>query len=417
MSEPSLHEVPGVRDSPLQRRGSGEYLGRLRLQDLLPIPNPHDQGAVVRISARELADAVDNNLIWTDQVVQRGIKPGQEGVADIEVSLLAGYPDPKQYLFYSEQADDIAQKLLDGERPRLNPLIWNLRPGSFDAYFDVEAATLTIYRGRIYLPDGHHRHQGIAKAFRIWAEAPSEYPDFDPDRLFMVELYFMSREDEGEFFYEKNYLGRDVARAKAFDLTSRDPYATLAKALIDHTPSLRGNVNRVTDQLSGTVPHVVTLSTLRSMMEQLLGDDPAFSPQEFDEIATKLARFWELLVEVRPELGHLDSKRRRDSRKQSMAAQAVLMYGYADLMVRFLRDVEREGLEATEQRWRERLKALSPTITYEVDSWKGDFFSRENPLWRELGVIQQTRSGKDAVSNVRQSRASASRELREHLGL
>jgi hypothetical protein len=86
-------------------------------------------------------------------------------------------------------------------------------------------------------------------------------------------------------------------------------------------------------------------------------------------------------------------------------------------MVRFLRDVEREGLEATEQRWRERLKALSPTITYEVDSWKGDFFSRENPLWRELGVIQQTRSGKDAVSNVRQSRASASRELREHLGL
>jgi hypothetical protein len=351
-------------------------------------------------------------------LVQRGVKPGRELEAEIELSVAAGYPDISLYVFYPEKADEIAEKLLDGERLHLNPLVWNLRPGEFEAYFDDEGRKLHIYRGRIYLPDGHHRHQGIAKAYRIWIEAPEEYPEFDPDRQFTVDIHFMSREEEGEFFFEKNVLGKPVEKSKSYDLTTRDPVSTLAKLVIDKSPSLRGNVNRVTDRLSGRSPHVVTLSTLHGMMEQVVGEDPAMSAVEMDRAADLLARFYELLAAVRPELGHLDIDDRRVARNDSMAGQAVVMHGYAELMRRFFEDVRKSGLDEATATWTERLTKLSPAEPYKSEdgSFEGDLFARDNPLWRTIGALQTTRAGRDTVSNVRQTRASVGRVLRERVG-
>lgn len=67
------------------------------------------------ITARELLSAADSGLLWTDQGVQRGVKPECAG-APTELSLAQGYPDDKTYIFVTENADDITDKLLYGRK-------------------------------------------------------------------------------------------------------------------------------------------------------------------------------------------------------------------------------------------------------------------------------------------------------------
>ncbi len=418
--ESVFDQVPELLREPLKRRGGGLYKGRFQVPSPKWLENPDDLHATAALSVRDIVTAAENRLIWTDQVVQRGIKPGREKDAAVELCLDEGYPDTSLYQFYPDKSDAIAERLLAGETGlRLSPLVWNLRSGGFEAavHTTQDDEQIYLYRGRIYLPDGHHRHQGILKAFRVWNEAQQDYPDFDPERQFTVDIYFMSRQDEAEYFYQKNTLPLQVERSKSFDLTEQDPLSVLAKQVIEQAPSLGGNVNRVTDRLAASNPQVITLSTLREVMKSIV-EDEALTQDEIAEVAPRLASFWEMLADVRSELGHLDVTERRQSRRQSMAAQAVLMYGYAELMRRFLVDVASEGEEAAAKAWRPRLKPLAPGETYNHDNgWEGDFFDRENPLWADLGVLQTTKSGGVTVSNTRQTRDQVAGALVERLDL
>lgn len=413
--------VPDLSPEPLTRRGGGVYRGRFQVERPQWVLNPDDLHATAALSARDLVTAAENQLIWTDQLVQRGITPGREKEAAVELPLADGYPDPTKYEFFSHKADEIADKLLRGEPGlKLSPLVWNLRPGRFQAALDSSGPEeqLYLYSGRIYLPDGHHRHQGILRAFRLWNEAPTDYPPFDPDRLFTLDLYFMSRRDEAEYFFQKNWLPRRVERSKSFDLTEQDALSVLAKRVIELTPSLRGNVNRVTDRLAASNPQLVTLSTLREAMQAAVGTD-ALTEEEIDALAPRISAFWQMLSTVRPELGQLEVDERRESRKDSMAGQAVVMYGYAELLRRFLGDVERSTLDEAMKEWQRRLAILAPDQTYRhtKPEWEGDYFWRTNPLWTDLGVLQKTKSGGQTVSNVRQTREQTAKALVKRLGL
>src|SRR5207247_10738372 len=121
---------------------------------------------------------VKNMLCWPDQAVQRGMRPDVFPATPRERSGGDSYPDPKLYIFDAANGDDITEKLLRGERLFLTPLFWNLRPGSFEAYWDAKKASLYLYSGKIYLPDSHHRQQAILKAVRAYRDAKSAYPKF-----------------------------------------------------------------------------------------------------------------------------------------------------------------------------------------------------------------------------------------------
>ena len=71
----------------------------------------------------------------------------------------------------------------------------------------------------------------------------------------------MSQDDEGEYFYEKNQLGKTADKSKAYDLTTQDNIALAARRAIELCPHLTGNVNRVTDRLSARNRQVMTVST------------------------------------------------------------------------------------------------------------------------------------------------------------
>jgi hypothetical protein len=368
------------------------YKGRFVCQGVQWTEDPPDAFVTFTLSAEELADAVDSQLVWTDQEVQRGILPGPDIKPPRELAVGNGYPDPALYSFDPENADDMAEKLLKGEKLFLNPLVWNLRPGQFEAYWDVASSELYLYSGRVYLPDSHHRHQAIIKAVKIWRESPSSYPHFSGAKQFKVELYFLTREDEGNYFFDKNQRPKPTAKSKAFDLTTLDDLSVLAKKTIEKSAALRDNVNRVTDRLKANNPQVVTLSTLREMMRTVSATD-SLDASELDGLATVAAKFYDLLAEIRPELAQLQVQERRRVRDELLVDAAVMMHGYAALMRDFNDAIAKDGIRGATDRWREKLRRLSGGTQYTFGKWSGDFFEKINPLWLKRGVVKPSRKG------------------------
>lgn len=373
--------------------------------------------ATFTITADELTCAAESGLLFTDQEVQRGIRPDVIGARPRELNLADGYPDQKLYIFDAQKADDIAEKLLRGELLFLNPLVWNLRPGKFTAAKNDEESELYIYEGRIYLPDSHHRQQAIIKAVHLHREAPNDFPKFSPSKQFKIELYFLSSEDEGNYFYAKNQLTKPTEKSKAFDLTTTDALSALAKRFIELTPALASNVNRVTDRLTAKNPQVATLSTIREMMrthaDHELSSDSRIDESELEGIATIAAIFYGLLVEARPELGQLELRERQKVRQQSLVDAAVMMHGYAALMRDFRRELTSDGLHVAKEKWRRRLGALSSNYSYTFKDWSGDLFDKRNPLWQRSGVVKPGRDpSKRTVTNTGAGRAICGRILR-----
>jgi DndB-like DNA-sulfur modification-associated protein len=283
------------------------------------------------------------------------------------------------YVFDGEKADDIAEKLLEGQPCLfLGPLIWNLRPGTFEAFADYGARQIYLYSGRVYLPDSHHRHQRVLKAVRAWRDAPRSYPRFSGDRQFKIELYFLSKEGEGNYFFVKNQLPKPTALSKAYDLTTLDDLSLLAKKVAAASNALRDNVNRVTDRLKASNPQVVTLSTLREMMK-VFAPDGEVDSAEIDGLAKVAAGFYDNLAKVRPEVGHLGSSERRKVRKLLLVDSATMMHGYAALMRDFNDAIGSRGLASARADWLRRLGHLAATKQYRMAGWSGDFLEKRNP--------------------------------------
>jgi len=403
--------IAGFRDLPEHTASGAIYTGRLCCDDVQITGDGSDVIATFTVTARQLVDAAKTEMLWTDQDVQRGVRPEITHKVEKELSLSKGYPPADTYVFNAESADDITEKLLRGQRLFVNPLVWNLRPNSFDAYFDVPERKIYIYDGKIYLPDSHHRHQAILKAAMVYKSAPNEYPHFDLNKQFKVELYFLKKSDEGNYFFDKNQRPTPTAKSKAYDLTSLDDLSNLAKRVIDLTPTLAGNVNRVTDRLSAKNPNVVTLSTLRETLKHA-SDSEGLDESEIEGYATVASTLLQLLTEVRPELGNLPLAERKRIRVASLVDAPIMFQGYGALISDFNVDVVKLGLSKAAERWRTNLQRLAPTVGYTEGTWRGDYFEKTNPLWGRLGIVKPGVSGKPTVSNNRAARIQAMRALR-----
>lgn len=410
-------QITGFIAKAKQTANKKLYRGRFTCPDVQWTGTAGDAMATFTATAEEIADAADTSLIWTDQDVQRGIVPGLELRPDREICLRDGYPAQGKYIFNAANADEMAEKILSGEKLFLNPLIWNLRPNEFEAYFDSSESAIYVYSGRVYLPDSHHRHQAIVKAVRLWRESPRDYPKFKGDKQFKIELYFLTKEDEGNYFFDKNNRASPTAKSKGYDLTTVDDLSLLAKQVIQSTDALSGNVNRVTDRLTSSNPQVVTLSTLREMMKTF-APEQAVDASELSGMAIVASRFYEKLVSVRPELGQLPLGERRAVRSALIVDAAVMMHGYAALMRSYNDELAKKGPSLANKEWDRKLRYLAATPTCRFGQWSGDLFDKHNPLWQEVGVVKPGRStGKVTVVNTGGARLECGRVLRQLLAL
>ncbi|MCZ8064047.1 DNA sulfur modification protein DndB [Silanimonas sp.] len=413
----NIKSISGFLDAAKKTAAKKTYTGRFTCPDVQWTGTGSDLMATFTITGEELADAAESGLIWTDQDVQRGIVPGVDPLPSREISLQAGYPDRRKYVFNEANADEMVEKLLSGDKLFLNPLIWNLRPGTFEAFWDECSASIFIYAGRVYLPDSHHRHQAILKATRLWRDAPRDYPKFKGDKQFKVELYFLTKEDEGNYFFDKNNRSAPTAKSKGYDLTTTDDLSLLAKLAIDRSKALAGNVNRVTDRLTAGNRQVVTLSTLREMMKSF-SPEPTVDASELEGMALVAANFYDRLAAIRHELAHLQLTERRRVRDELIVDSAVMMHGYASLMRQYNEDLAKKGQVAANKDWDRRLAMLSAVPSYRFGRWSGDLFSKANPLWQEVGVVKPGSSGdRLTVVNTGGARSECGRILRQLIAL
>ena len=406
-------DLPGFLKEAKRDVQGGLYRGRMTLPGVQWTGVGSDAFATFTITADQLADAAESRLLWTDQAVQRGVNPSAPRGAPRELALADGYPDKRSYIFDAANADDIVEKLLRGERLFLNSLVWNLRPRDFSAYWSTEEESIYFYAGKVFLPDSHHRHQAILKAVRAIRESPASYPKFSGDHQFKVELYFLDKEGEGNYFFDKNQRPKPTAKSKAYDLTTLDDLSLLAKRVIEKSPSLSKGVNRVTDRLSKKSPEYITLSTLREMMKTFAGTDE-INEAELEGLALVAAEFFEMLSAVRPELraGAVNSS------PDSIAAAAVMMHGYAALMKDYGVDIGKLGPSSAKERWRLKLSLLSQDAQVSIGDWTGDLLSKRNPLWLRYGMVKLSGTGGTLnVLNTGGARAQAGRLLRRYLKL
>ena len=403
-------DIPGFVSEPKRTAGGSIYRGRVTLPAVQWTGKGSERFATFTATLEEIADAAESRVLWTDQAVQRGITPAAVG-APRELPVGDGYPGI-DYIFDARNADQITDKLLSGGRLFLSPLVWNLRPRDFEAYWDGAVAEIYLYSGKVYLPDSHHRHQAILKAVRAYRDSPRSYPSFDPTGEVKVELYFLSRADEGNYFFDKNQRPKPTALSKAFDLTTEDDLSVLAKSVLDRMPQFGKGVNRATDRLSKRAPHFVTLSTLREMMRLYAGTNEV-DETEMEGLATIATDFLTELALVRPEL-RVETK--STEREHSLASSAVMFAGYAALLRAYDADRVRLGSHEAHQAWQEKLGRLAPDVAYSYAGWSGDYLSKENPLWSELGVTRVDKeSGKVNVTNTGGSRSRAGAALRERV--
>lgn len=406
-----MNIAQGFLDQPIFTASGAKYTGRLTCDDVQITGKGAEAIATFTVTARQLLDAAMSDVLWTDQDVQRGVRPEVSERVERELSLSLGYPDAKKYVFSSASADEMTEKLLHGRRVFINPLVWNLRPGSFEAYYDEAERKIYLYEGKVYLPDSHHRHQAILKASKIYKDAKGEYPSFGLDKQFKVELYFLKKQDEGNYFFDKNQLPTPTAKSKAYDLTTEDDLSVLAKKVIELSPPLQSNVNRVTDRLTSKNPDLVTLSTLRESLKSL-ADIKGVDETELEGLAHIASTFFRLLSEARPEINKLPINERKRIRETSLVDAPIVFQGYGALLADFGEQMSRDGLKRATDVWTRRLARLQKTEVYSEAGWSGDFFDKGNPLWLRLGVIKPGLSGHPTVSNNRAAKLQVSRALR-----
>jgi DNA-sulfur modification-associated len=405
-------DIKGFLQEPELNADGSIYRGRMSLPGVQWTGTGSEAFATVTVTLAQLADAAESRILWTDQAVQRGITPTAPPGTPRELPISDGYPDSKRYIFDGKNADEIADKLLTGQRLFLSPLVWNLRPGTFETYWLESANELLFYSGKVFLPDSHHRHQAILKAVRAYREHSTGYSKFDLSKQLKVELYFLDREDEGNYFFDKNQRPKPTALSKAYDLTTQDDLSTLAKRVLDHAPSFNAGVNRATDRLSKKAPHFVTLSTMRELMRLYAGSSEV-EETELEGLAVIAAEFLEMLAAVRPELrAGTPNKEREDS----LASAGVIILGYSALMQDFSRDLARLGSKEARRLWKVRLDKLAPDHVYTKGDWSGDFLSKANPLWEEVGITRlHPETHRLMVSNTGGARTQAGRALRDYL--
>jgi hypothetical protein len=410
----ATNKVQGFLKNPKRDVRGHIYRGRLTCPGVQWTGSGPDLLATFTITAEQIADAAESRLLWTDQDVQRGIQPAVTPQPARELCLTDGYPDPDKYIFDAEKADDIVEKLLSDEKLFLSPLVWNLRPRTFSAFSDTKEEALYVYEGQFFLPDSHHRHQAILKAVRLWRGARRDYPKFVARKEFKIELYFLNREVEGNYFFAKNQLTKPTAKSKAYDLTTLDALSLLAKLVIEQSENLEGNVNRVTDKLTGRNPQVLTLSTLREMMKSFASTDE-LDASELAGMAAIAAQFYDMLAKVRPELGRLSVTERKEIRVAKIVDSAVMMHGYAALMSDYYNDLSALGTSKARSEWNRKLSRLGGETTYSFGKrWRGDLFDKRNPLWQRIGIAKPGRDGvKLTVLNTGAARSMCGTILRE----
>jgi hypothetical protein len=304
-----------------------------------------------------------------------------------------------------EKVDRWAEQLVAGGA-YLGQLSWNFRPEESSVTYDPDDRSLAITSGKATIPDSYHRHLAIIKA----VDSRQRGSGFDMERKVSVKIYTLPAPEENRLFYAMNQEGEkaDATRSKWLH---RVGASRLAAKLVEQSPHLINNVDTVRDRLSRRNPRLCAFNTLSRAFEDYWGDKEwSEESDEFTAALRFLMDYWDRLVQVRPELGHLNLEERQNVRITSLADSAIAITAYVAIARRVMD--QKLGVAV--------LDGLAGNVDA-ADGKRVDLFSRENPMWEKIGVLVPVTGRKGNrelhIRNAKEPRKIAFITLAEHIGV
>ncbi|MEV9530380.1 DNA sulfur modification protein DndB [Aliarcobacter butzleri] len=143
--------------------------------------------------------------------------------------------------------DDIKENLLGihktDKKTYLGSLVWNIRKIESNKFNLLQMTKLdgslpeyilNMEINKIYLTDSAHRHFGIVEAYKEYQKNPTEYPLFNENFEFLVEIYNLTIDEEQNLFNELNSKQKKITAAKQKELDNSTPLGKIKDEIIDY---------------------------------------------------------------------------------------------------------------------------------------------------------------------------------------
>lgn len=249
-------------------------------------------------------------------------------------------------------------------------------PGKTD--YEVTDNNLALYTGYFDTAvDSQSRVTAIQMAYdNIAAMNPNAVHLLD--RRFAVRIWVADQRTAHRVGRSFNTDGDKVNESAAKSAYS-DDFTTddLANRLVHGSPHLTfNNVEVLKNSVSASSAKLFAFNTLSKALEDHWGDIPHTADARDEQVAF-MVRFWDKLVEVRPEFGRVSIDERKKLRGSSIAGSALSIHG----VIAIASDIWR-----TKDRDVDCVKRLAEPATA-GNGTPVDYFAYKNPDWQAMGVL------------------------------
>jgi len=287
-------------------------------------------------------------------------------------------------------------------------LTFNLNPETTTVELDEDNHRLVVAAGSF-----DQKVDSATRTRAIIAAANNPAQTFDLSTRFAVRVWFATSEEEDRLFHVYNQVGEKVNDTVAKFQYQSTAHQRIAKQLMVGSAHLGlDNVEVQSNTVSANSHKLVAFNTLSQAVESFWSGDPVDEPAEKAD-AGYLIDFWDELVAVRPEFGRLSKVERQQVRGASVAGTAISIHGAIALA---------DAMHTSKAPFK-LLARLRSSVSVSVDGEdrEVDYFSYDNPLWINIGVLAYSKDKKGETRRTLrmsfQSRRAVRDALIEKLGL
>jgi hypothetical protein len=256
---------------------------------------------------------------------------------------------------------------------------------------------IVIKTDKLTLPDSSQRHMAI-RDLRYYTFTINQ-----KEFCFPLNICLYTLSEEQSLFSEINGCGTKASRTRSMFL-SHSYKNILVKEIIKES-KLNNNVETVLDQVYGKDKVVAFATLFSSLFDKRFG---AYKDMKEDDdvkdFKNYIIKYFNQLIEVRPELGKLSENERLDITKNSIATSSIMWYCYTQIA----RSIQND------HNWKVILNRLNKP--YKVGDWEGDILSLQNPLWHGT-ICTKNKRGVWKVNNSRRSQDFCMDIMNKHLCL
>ena len=233
-----------------------------------------------------------------------------------------------------------------------------------------------------------------------------------------VRVWLVGDEQAASVAHAYNQEG-DPVNATAAKYRHQDtPAQMLARALMDRSPQLGAkNIEVLANSPSKNSPKLASFNTLSLAFES----NWTHTPFDADEAALDaqvnwLVNAWDALVAVRPEFGYTTLKQRQQWRQNSVAGTAVSVHGIVAVFAGLYPSTDLSALSKLKATVQLLDSSGEPLLDGGGQPRTSDFFSIENPLWLNEGILAHGKSGLTVRTSF-QGRRMMATILRQQIGM